>query len=210
MRSNKTKDRFSAPLLQGALAVAVSAHAGQIRKGSKRPYIEHPIAVARMIQEFGGSLEQIAGGLLHDTVEDSDLILSDIESDFGPIIAEIESDCSDSVGNPTQKKSWESRKVEHIRKLGRLPLERASLLVVACDKIHNTNCIVNEFGEIGDDVWRIFKAGPEKTVWYYSEILNVLTKKREGLGLQSEAVVCEFRTNVEKMKGFLNKRCSNG
>lgn len=59
-------------------AAVLAHHAHQVlmdhhRKYTGTPYIEHPMAVAKMVAEFGGSDEMIAAALLHDTLEDTPL-----------------------------------------------------------------------------------------------------------------------------------------
>ena len=56
--------------LSNALALAVQAHDGQIRKGTKIPYISHPMAVSAIALEFGASEDQAIAALLHDAIED--------------------------------------------------------------------------------------------------------------------------------------------
>ena len=58
-------DRFTR-----AVDYARIAHTAQVRKGSQMPYLYHPIAVASLVIEFGGSEDQAIAGLLHDVVED--------------------------------------------------------------------------------------------------------------------------------------------
>ena len=77
-----------AELLARAYAVADEAHRGQKRKTGD-PYITHPTAVAHMLAEYGLDADTLAAALLHDTVEDTELSLVDIEKEFGPEIARL-------------------------------------------------------------------------------------------------------------------------
>jgi len=56
--------------LSPALALAIEAHQGQIRKSTQIPYISHPMAVASIALEFGASEDQAIAALLHDAIED--------------------------------------------------------------------------------------------------------------------------------------------
>lgn len=60
---------MSYPTLGDALALATVAHHGQ--QYGNRPYIEHPIAVARLVLAETGNEHLGAAALLHDTVEDT-------------------------------------------------------------------------------------------------------------------------------------------
>lgn len=57
-------------LTDRALAFARAAHGEQKRKYTGNPYIEHPIRVAQLVKEAGGTEEMIAAAYLHDVVED--------------------------------------------------------------------------------------------------------------------------------------------
>jgi GTP pyrophosphokinase len=72
--------------LEHAIDYATKAHAGQKRK-SGDPYISHPIAVAATLVEWSMDIDTILAGVLHDTVEDTEIGLSDIENLFGRDVA---------------------------------------------------------------------------------------------------------------------------
>ncbi|MDB9485918.1 bifunctional (p)ppGpp synthetase/guanosine-3',5'-bis(diphosphate) 3'-pyrophosphohydrolase [Dolichospermum circinale CS-537/01] len=69
-------------LICRAFQFAYQLHGGQTRK-SGEPYIAHPVAVAEILRELGGSPVMIAAGLLHDVVEDTEVTGEDIEARFG-------------------------------------------------------------------------------------------------------------------------------
>ncbi|GAB2234457.1 hypothetical protein Drorol1_Dr00003711 [Drosera rotundifolia] len=72
-----------------ALKVAFEAHDGQ-RRRSGEPFIIHPVEVARILGELEMDWESVAAGLLHDTVEDTDLVTFErIERDFGATVRHI-------------------------------------------------------------------------------------------------------------------------
>ncbi|MFT3904022.1 MAG: bifunctional (p)ppGpp synthetase/guanosine-3',5'-bis(diphosphate) 3'-pyrophosphohydrolase [Niabella sp.] len=76
-------------ILRRAFEMAADAHSTMRRK-SGEPYILHPIAVAKIcIEEIGLGVRSTVAALLHDTVEDTDITLQDIEREFGPEIARI-------------------------------------------------------------------------------------------------------------------------
>ncbi|MCT7948941.1 bifunctional (p)ppGpp synthetase/guanosine-3',5'-bis(diphosphate) 3'-pyrophosphohydrolase [Ancylothrix sp. C2] len=69
-------------LICRAFEFAYQLHEGQCRK-SGEPYICHPIAVAGLLRDLGGSPAMIAAGFLHDVVEDTDVTPDEIEQRFG-------------------------------------------------------------------------------------------------------------------------------
>lgn len=72
--------------LEHAIDVATKAHAGQKRQ-SGEDYIVHPLSVATTLIEWEMDIDSILAGVLHDTVEDTDLTLEQIESLFGHDVA---------------------------------------------------------------------------------------------------------------------------
>ena len=75
-------------LVMRAYRVAERAHEGQ-KRASGEPYITHCLAVASMLSEMRVPPEVVAAGLLHDTVEDTQVTLEDIRRDFGDEIARL-------------------------------------------------------------------------------------------------------------------------
>lgn len=72
--------------LKKAIAMAKKAHSGQFRKTGE-PYIVHPLAVKKILEEWGMDEDTIIAGVLHDTVEDTDLTLEDVRNEFGNSVA---------------------------------------------------------------------------------------------------------------------------
>ncbi len=76
-------------LLRTAFEMAAKAHETMRRK-SGEPYILHPIAVAKIcVEEIGLGIRSTICALLHDTVEDTDITLEDIQREFGVEVTKI-------------------------------------------------------------------------------------------------------------------------
>lgn len=71
-----------------ALAFATGAHAGQKRKYTGEDYIQHPIRVAQLVAEAGLDEQAEIVALLHDTLEDTSVIVQDIVTIFDHAVAE--------------------------------------------------------------------------------------------------------------------------
>jgi len=71
-----------------AFEVGAEAHEGQIRKTGE-PYILHPVAVARILANMRMDYASVAAAILHDTIEDTALTRTEIESRFGEEIADL-------------------------------------------------------------------------------------------------------------------------
>ena len=63
------------PLYEKAVVFAAIAHQGAHRKGSRIPYLSHPIEAAAIVSELTDDGELIAAAVLHDVVEDTDVTL---------------------------------------------------------------------------------------------------------------------------------------
>ena len=79
-RSREMRDNH---LICNAFRLAYDLHKEQYRK-SGEAYVAHPIAVAGLLRDLGGSPATIAAGFLHDIVEDTDITGEALEAHFGP------------------------------------------------------------------------------------------------------------------------------
>jgi GTP pyrophosphokinase len=75
-------------LIAQAFEFAYKLHKGQYR-ASGEPYMAHPLAVAGLLRDFGGSGAMIAAGFLHDVVEDTDVTPEEIEERFGSEVRQL-------------------------------------------------------------------------------------------------------------------------
>ena len=70
-------------LIPRAFSFAYHAHQNSSRKGSKIPYITHPLDVASILMRCNVSDSLIAAALLHDVVEDEEVTYEELENLFG-------------------------------------------------------------------------------------------------------------------------------
>ncbi|WP_079127733.1 RelA/SpoT family protein [Streptomyces sp. TP-A0874] len=68
--------------LSRAYLLAESSHRGQMRK-SGDPYITHPLAVTLILAQLGAETTTLTAALLHDTVEDTEVTLEQVQAEFG-------------------------------------------------------------------------------------------------------------------------------
>lgn len=81
-----------------ALAFAADKHRDQRRKDEEAsPYINHPIALARILVEVGHvvDVETLCAAILHDTIEDTDTTADELEQHFGKTISDIVQEVTD-------------------------------------------------------------------------------------------------------------------
>ncbi|MEX6686088.1 bifunctional (p)ppGpp synthetase/guanosine-3',5'-bis(diphosphate) 3'-pyrophosphohydrolase [Danxiaibacter flavus] len=136
LRSLRAKlKRGDKELVRTAFEMAVEAHKTMRRK-SGEPYILHPLAVARIcVEEIGLGVRSTICALLHDTVEDTDITLEDIEREFGAEIARIV-DGLTKISNVIDTNS--SQQAENFKKiLLTLTDDPRVILIKLADRLHN-------------------------------------------------------------------------
>jgi GTP pyrophosphokinase len=180
------------PKLSNALALAIQAHEGQVRKGTKIPYIAHPMAVSAIALEFGATEDQAVAALLHDAIEDGgNKYANIIKAQFGEHIHNLVQGCTDGTPNQQgQKAPWLERKTAYLRHL-----EEASdeVLLVSCsDKLHNARAIVSDLINEGPSVFERFSSTPEQTLWYYRQLANVFTNRKTPPAKALESAVSQM------------------
>lgn len=158
--------------LEDAFVLAHSLHRDQTRKGSGLPYITHPMAVAALVGEHGGTENEVIAALLHDAVEDQggSETLDLIRQRFGEEVSALVEGCSDAFTDP--KPPWQERKEQYIDSVQTAP--DSVKLIVAADKLHNMRSMVRDFDEVGEELWSRFSQTKEKTLWYYAAVIRAL------------------------------------
>ncbi|TMI95813.1 MAG: bifunctional (p)ppGpp synthetase/guanosine-3',5'-bis(diphosphate) 3'-pyrophosphohydrolase [Bacteroidetes bacterium] len=118
-----------------AFEMAADAHKTMRRK-SGEPYILHPLAVARIcVEEIGLGIRSTICSLLHDTVEDTDISLEEVERDFGNEIARIV-DGLTKISNVIDVNA--SKQAENFKKiLLTLTDDPRVILIKLADRLHN-------------------------------------------------------------------------
>lgn len=122
-------------LIKKAYEFSEKAHSGQIRR-SGDPYILHPLGVSAILAELHLDLPSIACGLLHDTVEDTQITLPDIEREFGKTVAHL----VDGVTKISLMKfrNTHEKQGENIRKMiVAMGKDVRVVLVKLADRLHN-------------------------------------------------------------------------
>lgn len=122
-------------LIRIAFEMAAEAHKTMRRK-SGEPYILHPIAVAKIcVEEIGLGVRSTICSLLHDTVEDTDISLEDVEREFGNEIARIV-DGLTKISNVIDVNA--SQQAENFKKiLLTLTDDPRVILIKLADRLHN-------------------------------------------------------------------------
>jgi (p)ppGpp synthase/HD superfamily hydrolase len=190
MKSMSTKEEHRAFVLTRRFIQAVDyarqVHTGW-RKGTHVPYMAHLLGVASLVMGESGHVpfavteDMVIAALLHDAVEDEGGLprLQDIEAKFGKDVAKIVEGCTDSSEVDSDKKQeWGVRKEAHIKRLREEPDEsEGTLLVSAADKLYNARAILEDYREVGAEVWKRFKRGRDQQLWYFDELIKVYEER---------------------------------
>lgn len=123
-----------------ALAFAARKHRDQRRKDHHAsPYINHPIALADSLVNEGGVTDTtvLCAALLHDTVEDTETTVEELEQTFGATVAGIVAEVTDDKS--LAKAERKRRQIEHARHLS-----DAARLVKLADKIANLRDLIEQ------------------------------------------------------------------
>ena len=165
-------------LVLDALRFAAVQHRDQRRKdGRGSPYINHPIEVAHTLWDRGGVRDPIVltAALLHDTVEDTDATIEDIEQAFGADVASVVAEVTDDKSLP--KAERKQRQVTHAASKS----TRAKLVKLG-DKISN-------LGDLLD--FPPFEWSPERRREYAEWAAAVVAGLR-GVSPELDAVFAEL------------------
>jgi guanosine-3',5'-bis(diphosphate) 3'-pyrophosphohydrolase len=123
-----------------ALHFAADKHRDQRRKGEcASPYINHPIEVAELLVRVGGVTNStlLQAAILHDTVEDTETTLQELEERFGPGVRHLVEELSDDKSLPKEERK--RLQIEHASSLS----EGARQIKLA-DKICNVRDITSK------------------------------------------------------------------
>ena len=121
--------------IREAYAFAFSAHESQTRKTGE-PYINHPIAVAKILLDFDCDTDTIIAALFHDVIEDTEYTYDDIKKKFGVEVAEL----VEGVTKLERIKysSKEEQQLETLRKmLLAMTKDIRVILIKLADRLHN-------------------------------------------------------------------------
>ena len=157
-------------LFDRAATFAVQAHRGTERRGKGFPYVIHPMEAAAIAASVTNDPEILAAAILHDTVEDTDVTIEQIQQLFGPRVARL-------VNTETADKSasWRQRRQRQMERFA--IADRDSQIVAIADKLSNLRAIATDYRTLGDQLWSRFHApgGKADIEWYYRGLASALS-----------------------------------
>jgi GTP pyrophosphokinase len=123
-------------LVRRAFEISAEAHK-HMRRKSGEPYILHPLAVAKIVvEEIALGVTSVICALLHDTVEDTEVTLKEIEMEFGSTCAKIVEGLT-KISNVVESKDT-TQQAENFKKiLLTLADDPRVILIKIADRLHN-------------------------------------------------------------------------
>jgi GTP diphosphokinase / guanosine-3',5'-bis(diphosphate) 3'-diphosphatase len=158
--------------IEKAYRFGAHAHREQFRK-SGEAYITHPVAVAIILADLKMDSSSLLAGLLHDTVEDTEVSLEDVEREFGATVRRIvEGETKVSKLSKQAKDQLEDEQAENLRQLlVQMTKDIRIIIVKLADRLHNMRTLAS--------------MKPEKQVRIAKETLEIYAPLAHRLGIGS-------------------------
>jgi len=184
--------------IEQAIRAASVLHKDQLRKGSMPfPYITHLVATAFTLIDYTDDEDVIISALLHDTLEDTDYTLDELQEDFGGRVREIVEAVTEPKTDGEHKLSLLERKSAYVKQLKKAPHE--ALLVSAADKIHNSRTLVEDYTDDYARYIQDFGKNFDEKLAIHEEISKVLNNRLDN------PIIEEFNHVFSQYKQFLEK-----
>ena len=171
------------------------------RKGTGIPYMAHLFGVASLVMGEAGlsgavvTEDMVIAALLHDAVEDHGgaARLEDIRINFGDEVARMVEGLSDTLAEDRARRSpGRSGREAYIERLRNEPADVR--LISAADKLYNARSILEDYREIGPEIWKRFQRPRDLQIWYLESLLEVF--KASG----KMRIVDELERVVDELK----------
>lgn len=171
-------------LVDKAIVFATNAHQGTERRGKGYPYILHPLEAMAIVATIDNDPDLLAAAVLHDTVEDTEVTLEDLQREFGTHIAALVADETDVRTLPDGRElTWQERKKRDMDNLA--AASREVKIVAMGDKLSNMRAISRDYRRKGDEVWQMFHVKEKAThAWRYKGLRDALRELSDTFAFQ--------------------------
>ena len=160
-------------ILDKAIVFAVQAHSGMVRKGTKTPYILHPLEAAAIVATMTDDEEVIAAAVLHDVLEDTRVTVIQLIEEFGQrVTAFVSAESENKREDIPATETWKLRKQETIDALYNEKHPDVKMIALG-DKLSNVRAMYRDYQAIGDKLWNRFnQKDKSEHGWYYRSIAD--------------------------------------
>ena len=168
-------------MIDKAMRFATKAHEGQVRKGTSRPYIVHPIEVGDIVSTMTKDEEVISAAILHDTIEDCKGVTRDVlKEEFSERVASLVAQESED-----KSKTWRERKGTTIQRIR--TAQREVQMIWLADKLSNMRDIDRDYPVAGEELWNRFRMKDKNIIgWYYKGVRDALKENFDGVPAYEE------------------------
>ena len=113
--------------------------------------------------------------------------------EFGERVASI----VDGVTKDNKLPAWQSRAEAYLKRLEKHASDE-SVIVSCADKTHNLMSMLIDYAEVGDDLWKRFKVGAERQLWWYQKVHEVIHFRLPELTIANdlEKLIAQFKREV--------------
>ncbi|MEG1613817.1 MAG: HD domain-containing protein [Clostridia bacterium] len=163
-----------------AIHFITDAFDGITRKSSKQPAVFHSLEAGSIVTTMTDDKDVIVAALLHDTIEDTGVSVSDIEKNFGKRVTELVlSETEDKRSDLPPQETWKLRKIKSINLL-QATNDIGVKMVFLGDKLSNMRGLYWEYKKRGADLWNDFnQKDPDAHHWYYRTIADALCELKD-------------------------------
>ncbi|MCA9353958.1 MAG: bifunctional (p)ppGpp synthetase/guanosine-3',5'-bis(diphosphate) 3'-pyrophosphohydrolase [Candidatus Kaiserbacteria bacterium] len=182
--------------IEQAIKAAALLHQDQLRKGDiGLPYITHLMAVMMILRDYTTDEDTLVAALLHDTLEDTDYTIEELQEDFGKTVAQYVETVTEQRNESSGKLEWAEIKKAYAKQLKKGPEQ--AVMIAAADKIHNLRSMVEDYYDNHDGFLREFGTNLDSRLEAYQSIANAINSRI------SDGIVHEFNNTFSAYKEFL-------
>jgi len=210
-------------VLKKAATWAINAHQDQ-QRASGEPYHSHVFAVAEILNGLNLDHETLAAAMLHDVVEDTEVTLDDVRTEFGPVIARLVDGVTKMERIGEFQKADETHDQNQAESLRKLLLAMAEdvrvVLIKLADRLHNMRTLqhldaeqqrriaretLDIYAPLANrlGIWQVKWELEDLSLRYleptaYQELVKLLDEKREDREYYIGQVITQLGAELEK------------
>ena len=179
-------------IIQKAISIVLQYHADQFRKGNILiPAATHPLYTGMLISYYTSNEAYIAAAILHDTLEDTEYTLEQLQRDFGDTIAEYVSVLSENK----MIFDWVTRKNEYI---DRMLKNREAYSIKVFDCLANMLELYDELKKHGNSFWDKFNAPKALKHQYFNVVL------KDNMEMMPKEIIKKYAELLKDLEYFVD------